>query len=100
MRLRTKLSAQFSLAAVLVLLTVSLVAGSEWVPKLEDRVTDTANILSGPDRKRLIEILARYERETFHQIADSILTWKEHRVILTSSCQLVERADQPDPVWP
>ena len=69
MRLRTKLSAQFSLAAVLVLLTVSLVAGSEWVPKLEDRITDTANVLSASDRRRLVEILARYEHETFHQIA-------------------------------
>ena len=44
-------------------------AGSKWVPKLEDRITDTANVLSEPDRKRLTEMLARYERETFHQIA-------------------------------
>ena len=69
MRLRTTLSTQFSLTAVLILLTVSLVAGSEWVPKLEDRITDTANVLSAPDRKRLVEILVRYERETRHQIA-------------------------------
>ena len=42
---------------------------SEWVPKLQDRVTDTANVLSAPDRKRLVDMLADFERETYHQIA-------------------------------
>jgi uncharacterized protein len=41
----------------------------EPVPRLEGRVTDIANVLSAADRERLAGILARYEQETFHQLA-------------------------------
>ena len=44
-------------------------AESELIPRLEGRVTDIANILSAADRERLVGILARYEEETFHQLA-------------------------------
>jgi uncharacterized protein len=39
------------------------------VPKLGGRVNDTAGVLSSADRQRLSDRLARYERETSHQVA-------------------------------
>jgi len=44
-------------------------AGDQWTPRLEGRVTDVANALSNAERNRLADQLARYERETSHQIA-------------------------------
>jgi uncharacterized protein len=41
----------------------------EWVPKLEGRVNDIANVLSDSQRERLTDMLASYEQETGHQIA-------------------------------
>jgi uncharacterized protein len=39
------------------------------VPRHEGWVTDTANVLSVPDRKRLSDMLERYHHETRHQLA-------------------------------
>jgi len=39
------------------------------VPRLEDRVTDLAQVFSAERKKRLIDELAAYEKETSHQIA-------------------------------
>lgn len=49
--------------------TVLEAAEYQSIPKLEGRVNDVANVLSISDRERLASMLARYERETFHQIA-------------------------------
>jgi uncharacterized protein len=57
-------------ALALVLCSLNAVAGGEqWVPQLEGRVTDTANVLPLADRDRLAQMLARYEQETTHQFA-------------------------------
>ena len=61
---------QFALVVALFLFA-SLGAAVDYqsIPRLEGRVTDVANVLSGAERERLANILARYERETSHQIA-------------------------------
>jgi uncharacterized protein len=71
MRLHATLFAPLYLAIVVLLhgASTSPVTASEWIPKLEDRITDIAHVLSTTDRKRLIDMLDGYERETFHQIA-------------------------------
>jgi uncharacterized protein len=38
-----------------------------WTPRIEGRVTDVANVLSAADRRKLTDLLANYEAETFHQ---------------------------------
>lgn len=48
--------------------TTTDVAGP-WVPPLEGRVTDLADVLSPAERDRLERMLAGYEEETSHQIA-------------------------------
>ena len=60
------------LVVALVLFSCSPVldaAEYQGIPRLENRVTDVANVLTATDRDLLIGLLARYERETFHQIA-------------------------------
>jgi uncharacterized protein len=54
--------------ALFVFASFSGAADRHAVPRLEGRVTDVANVLSEPDRERLSTLLARYERETSHQI--------------------------------
>ena len=66
-----RLTSQCRLAfavALFAFTSFSAAADRETVPRLEGRVTDVANVLSGPDRERLSSLLARYERETSHQI--------------------------------
>jgi len=41
----------------------------QWIPPLQGRVTDLANVLSPEDQDRLEAKLARYEQETSHQLA-------------------------------
>lgn len=48
---------------------VGAAAHDREVPPLQGPVTDYANVLSQADRERLTSMLARYERETSHQIA-------------------------------
>jgi uncharacterized protein len=59
------------IVTVVLLLCCPILEAGEYrsIPKLEDRVTDVAKVLSVSDRERLISMLARYESETFHQIA-------------------------------
>jgi uncharacterized protein len=54
--------------ALLLLAPASGGAQEQPVPRLEGRVTDVARVLSEADRERVSELLARYERETSHQI--------------------------------
>ena len=68
---RTRLTAyrQFIVAAALcVFAPLGVAADYQWIPRLEGRVTDVANVLSSADRESLAGLLARYERETSHQI--------------------------------
>lgn len=59
----------FALAAALFLFApFSGAADGQPVPRLEGRVTDVARVLSEADRERISDLLARYERETSHQI--------------------------------
>ena len=44
------------------------ISQTKWVPKLQDRVTDLATVFSKESRRSLIEMLARYEDKTTHQI--------------------------------
>ena len=48
--------------------TTNTLAVDKQVPKHEGWINDTANVLSGPDRERLSDILRRYQRETHHQL--------------------------------
>jgi uncharacterized protein len=50
-----------------------IAAGSQWTPRLQGRVTDVANVLAVADRDRLTKMLARYEKETSHQLAVLII---------------------------
>ena len=60
---------RFALAVALFLFApFSPAADRQTVPRLEGRVTDVARVLSEADRERLNSLLARYERETSHQI--------------------------------
>jgi uncharacterized protein len=44
-------------------------ADSDWVPKHEGWVTDTARALSNPDRQRLAKMLSQFQEDTHHQLA-------------------------------
>jgi uncharacterized protein len=57
--------------AFLLLLACSIghAADGTPVPRHEGWVTDTANVLSVPERKRLSDLLERYHHETRHQLA-------------------------------
>ena len=60
---------QLAFAAALFLFAPFIAAADRQpVPRLEGRVTDVARVLSEADRERLNSLLARYERETSHQI--------------------------------
>jgi uncharacterized protein len=67
----TPVMARQTIVAVAILLCSSILHGAEYqpIPKLEQRVTDVAKVLSVADKARLVAMLVRYERETFHQIA-------------------------------
>ena len=56
---------------VVALILTTVVSATEpgWTPRLVDRVTDLADVLSAEDEQRLAGILERYEKETLHQIA-------------------------------
>lgn len=60
-----------ALSAALLVLLVSVVrcAPQAATPRLEDRVTDLARVFSSEQRTRLINELAKFERETSHQMA-------------------------------
>jgi uncharacterized protein len=59
----------FALAVALCLFApFSGATDGQPVPRLEGRVTDVARVLSEADRERISDLLARYERETSHQI--------------------------------
>jgi uncharacterized protein len=65
------LTAQCRLAFAVFLLafgSFGAAADRQAVPRLEGRITDVVNVLSGADRERLSSLLGRYERETSHQI--------------------------------
>jgi uncharacterized protein len=69
---RSKLTIHRELAfavALLLFAPFSAAADRQSIPRLEGRVTDVAKVLSEADRDRLSSLLARYERETSHQIA-------------------------------
>jgi uncharacterized protein len=57
--------------AVLLFLFASFGSAADypWTPRLEGPVTDVENVLPDAERDRLGDRLARYERETSHQIA-------------------------------
>jgi uncharacterized protein len=60
---------RFALAVALFLFApFSATADRQAIPPLEGRVTDVAKVLSEADRERFSGLLARYERETSHQI--------------------------------
>jgi uncharacterized protein len=60
---------QLAFAVALFLFAPSIAAADgQTIPRLEGRVTDVARVLSEADRERLNSLLARYERETSHQI--------------------------------
>ena len=60
---------QLAFAVALFLFAPFIAAADrQTVPRLEGRVTDVARVLSEADRERLNSLLARYERETSHQI--------------------------------
>jgi uncharacterized protein len=66
-----KLTIQWPFALVVALFLFapfSDAADGQPVPRLEARVTDVARLLSEADRERISDLLARYERETSHQI--------------------------------
>jgi uncharacterized protein len=58
-------------AALALFLLAPMAAAADLAPtpRLEGRVTDPAHVLSFGDRGRIDAALARYEQETFHQIA-------------------------------
>lgn len=60
-----------ALAILLLLVPASGFAAEKEpaVPRLENRVTDLAQVFSAERKKRLIDELAVYEKETSHQIA-------------------------------
>ncbi len=69
---RTAYVSGLHLIAVTVLLASAAAADSaesNWVPKHEGWINDTANVLSSPERNRLSDILSRYQQETHHQLA-------------------------------
>ncbi len=69
---RTAYVSGLHLITVTVLLASAAAADSaesNWVPKHEGWINDTANVLSSPERNRLSDILSRYQQETHHQLA-------------------------------
>jgi uncharacterized membrane protein YgcG len=59
------------------------------IPKPKGWINDTANVVSGLDRRRLSNILRRYHRETHHQLAvltGPILSAKALKPFLFRGC--------------
>jgi hypothetical protein len=71
MTIERRLLTLYVLAILLLLVPASGFAAEKEpaVPRLEDRVTDLAQVFSAERKKRLIDELAVYEKETSHQIA-------------------------------
>jgi uncharacterized membrane protein YgcG len=86
-----RLNTHWRLALAVALFVFASFGGAadrQAVPRLDGRVTDVANMSSGPDRERLSGLLARYERETFHQIGVLLIPTLSGETIETYSLRV------------